>query len=68
MSNECTCDQYPFNGQMRMGTGPALVVYKQPFCGKQFIWSMSFDDMDHRWSMHKKKQQSKHLEQLLLYT
>ena len=26
MSNECTRDQYPFNGQMRTGTGPALVI------------------------------------------
>ena len=26
-SNECTRDQYPFNGQMRTGTGPALVYY-----------------------------------------
>ena len=25
MSNECTRDQYPFNGQMRTGTGPTLV-------------------------------------------
>ena len=25
-SNECTRDQYPFNGQMRTGTGPALVI------------------------------------------
>ena len=24
-SNECTRDQCPFNGQMRTGTGPALV-------------------------------------------
>ena len=22
-ANECTRDQYPFNGQMRTGTGPA---------------------------------------------
>ena len=25
MSHECTRDQYPFNEQMRTGTGPALV-------------------------------------------
>ena len=25
-SNECTRDQYPFNVQMRTGTGPALVT------------------------------------------
>ena len=25
MSHECTRDQYPFNGQMRTGMGPALV-------------------------------------------
>ena len=27
MSHECTCDQYPFNGQMHTGTGPALVYF-----------------------------------------
>ena len=27
MSHECTCDQYPFNGQMDTGTGPALVYF-----------------------------------------
>ena len=27
MSHECTRDQYPFNGQMRTGTGTSL-IYK----------------------------------------
>ena len=30
MSHECTRDQYPFNGQMRTGTGPALVNINKP--------------------------------------
>ena len=29
MSHECTRYLYPFNGQMRTGTGPALVNIKQ---------------------------------------